>query len=44
MGVSAEKHLAAILAAWNKTDGYLISSEMHAALELAEADFDGVEF
>ena len=41
--MTAEKHLAAILAAWNETDGYGISVEMNEALTLAEKDFDGVE-
>lgn len=41
--MTPEKHLAAILAAWNHTDGRDISDEMADALELAEKDFDGVE-
>ena len=41
--MTPEKHLAAILQAWNETDGYTITPEMNAALEAAEKDFDGVE-
>ena len=42
--MSTEKHLAAILTAWNTTDGYKIYPELHDALRAAELDFDGVEF
>lgn len=41
--LTPEKHLAAILAAYSDTDGYLISNAMSVALRAAEADFDGVE-
>lgn len=35
---TADEHLAAILAAWDKTDGYDITPEMNAALVMAETD------
>ena len=41
--MSPEKHLAAILTAWNETDGYSIYPNLNKALQDAEADFDGVE-
>lgn len=41
--VSAEVHLAAILAAYSETDGHHISFELKEMLDMAGQDFDGPE-
>lgn len=38
-----ERHLAAILVAWQESDGVHIHKDLRTALTGAEADFDGVE-
>lgn len=41
--LTPEKHLAAILVAWQESDGVHIHRDLRTALTGAEADFDGVE-
>jgi hypothetical protein len=41
--LTPEKHLAAILFAWQESDGVHIHKDLRTALTGAEADFDGVE-
>lgn len=41
--LSPAEHLAAILTAYHESDGLHISYELKEMLDLAEADFDGVE-
>ena len=42
--MSPEKHLAAILAAWQETDGRHITVELNEALNNAEDEFEEIEF
>jgi hypothetical protein len=42
--MTPERLLAAILTAFHETDGLHISFELKEALEIAEKEFDGVEF
>lgn len=41
--MTPERHLAAILNAWDGTDGHYISSDLRDALDTAQRDFDGIE-